>query len=60
MAAKKFKMDQVTEIVVQDLHRGIHASLEALVTDKNPSEAERILRMVDERMAALINQTEAV
>lgn len=60
MAAKKFKMDRVTELVVQDLQRGLQASMDALITDKNPSEAERILRMVDERMTALINQTEVL
>ena len=60
MATKKFKMDAVTVATVQDLHRGLHASMEALVTEKNPAEAERILRMVDERMTALINQTEVL
>ena len=60
MASKKFKMDKAAELIVQDLQRGLHASMDALITDKNPEEAERILRMVDERMTALINQTEVL
>ena len=46
-----------TEVIndLVDIHRGLHVAMEHLISSRNYSEAERVLRQVDQRMARVIN-----
>jgi hypothetical protein len=43
---------------VEDMHRGVHLALEALVNQKDKARAEEILRQLDSRMASWLNTTQ--
>lgn len=52
----KIEMNKGAELIAEDIHRGVHAAMDALIRQKNAAEAERILRMVDERTTAMLRQ----
>lgn len=43
------------EALILDLHRGLHAAMDALIENKDYDEAEVILRQMDERFRTFIN-----
>lgn len=44
---------------LEDIHVGVHAAMDNLINRKNNDEAERILRIIDAKLANLINNTKA-
>lgn len=43
-----------------DLHNGLHMAMENLIRSKNYDEAERILRIIDQRMSSMINEIKVI
>lgn len=41
---------------VEDMHRGLHLAMAALLTNRDKDEAERILRQLDAVMAGFLNE----
>lgn len=45
---------------LEDIHRGLHVAMECLINARDYSEAELVLRQIDQRMARLINSVRPV
>ena len=55
---KKANSDAIDDI--KDMHRGLHIAMDHLITRNDPSEAEKILRELDQRMLLWLNQTKKI
>jgi hypothetical protein len=55
---KKANSDAIHDI--KDMHRGLHIAMDHLINRDDPSEAEKILRELDERMSRWLNQTKKI
>ena len=42
---------------LQDIHRGLHAAMDALIRSKDAKKTEEILHQIDQRMTSWIKQT---
>ncbi|MER2536846.1 MAG: hypothetical protein ABTQ31_16965 [Rhizobiaceae bacterium] len=47
---------KAVEDELKDLHNGLHHAMENLINRKDYEEAEKTLRIIDDRMSSLINQ----
>lgn len=55
-----YVMDQAAADKVQDLRRGLHVAMTALITNGDRREAETVLRQMDAAFASLTSQTQIV
>ncbi len=56
----KMEISREVETTLADIRRGLHAAMNSVIRDKDLTEGERLLRMVDDRLNFLIRQAKTV